>query len=152
MYFYGLSSNNSVYLCDNVEFLISVTMRRLTYILLIFIAVFCMASCGNSSNEKGDGYRIVFVTKDGSKEVEKIEAQNDTDAVRQFTQKVSTIVFSNLDKEEPPFEDAYVLSPDGDKLNKNEELLKAAIGDIESMADEMKQLSDSLQAELEKIN
>lgn len=121
-------------------------MKYLSYILIISLAVFSMAGCGCSGNEKGDGYRIVYVSKDGSKNVEKIEALNDTDAVKQFSKKVSSLVFKNLDKDEPPYEDVYVLSPDGEKLNKNKDLMKAAVGDINQMKKELDDMSGNMEA------
>ena len=121
-------------------------MKNVFYFFVLFLAVSCMAGCGGSNNgQGGDGYRIVYISNDGSEKSEKIEAANDTDAVKQFTQKVMAMAMSNLDKKEPPYKGMYVISPSGDTLNKNDELLNAATGlNLGKMADEAESLSGKL--------
>lgn len=124
-------------------------MRNLSYIIILFLAIFGLAACGGSANKQGgDGYRIVYVSKDGSKEVEKIEAQNDTDAVRQYTKRVAELAFSNLGQKEFPYKEIQILSPSGENLNKNEEVMRAAVGDLERIADEAESMSEKFNGAL----
>lgn len=132
-------------------------MKNLFRIFILLVAVIGMSGCGQPGNERtdgqgaiqetkqNDGYRIVYINNDGTEEIEKIEAQNDTDAVRQYTKKVTSIVFKNLDKEDPPYKDIFVLSPSGEKLNKNKSLMNAAAGNIKKMADEADDMSRKLE-------
>lgn len=132
-------------------------MKNLSRIFILLVAVIGMSGCGPSGNEQtdgqaniqetkqNDGYRIVYINNDGTEEIEKIEALNDTDAVRQYTKKVTSIVFKNLDKEDPPYKEISVLSPSGEELNKNKALMKAAAGNIKKMADEADDMSRKLE-------
>ena len=119
-------------------------MKFIYHIFALLVAGIILSGCGGSGYGKSDSYRIVYVSKDGSKEIEKIEAKNDTDAVKQFTQKVAAIAFSNLDKEEFPYQDVMVLSPSGEVLNKNKDLMNAVTGNLEEMANKMDEMSNKL--------
>lgn len=83
-----------------------------------------MVSC----NEKPRNYRFVKVMPDGKEEVEKFEASDDTVAIKEYFGRMEKIIVANLEKQaKPEFEAMYVISPDGDTLNMNEELMKKAL-------------------------
>ena len=97
-----------------------------------FIAiVVAVAACGcllTSCNEKPKSYRFVKVMNDGQEQVENITAQNDTDALKQYLSTMEKIILENIGKtDEQPFKAMFVISPDGDTLNTNNELLEAAM-------------------------
>lgn len=132
-------------------------MKNLFSIFILLLAVFGTAGCGQSGsgqtddqeNKQNDGYRIVYIKADGTEDVEKIVAENDTDAVKQFTDKVTAIAMKSIDEKEPPFKKVVVLSPVGDTLNKNDELIKAATGvDFEKMAKEVDSMVKSLDEQI----
>ena len=92
-----------------------------SFILVAAVCCGCIVSC----NEKPKNYRFVKVMT-GSEEVnEDISAVNDTDALKQYFDRMEKVIIENLDKPEPKIESMYVISPDGDTLNTNEELLQA---------------------------
>ena len=99
-------------------------MKRIIFSVIV-AAVCC--SCLISCNEKPNRYRFVKVM-DGKEEVETIEAKNDTDALKQYFNLMEKIVVANLDGS--PYEAMYVISPDGDTLNTDEELMKAVFEDM----------------------
>ena len=99
----------------------SCKMKKIIYALLLAVGCCGVFSC----NEKPKSYRFVKVTADGKEEVENIEAKNDTDALNQYFSLLEKTIIANIDKAESPYEKMFVLSPDGDTLNTNEELLKA---------------------------
>lgn len=116
-------------------------MKHLIHILALFVALSVLAGC----NKQSEGYRMVYVSEDGSKKVEKIEAANDTDAVKQYKKIAASIIFGSLGKdEEIPYKDVYVLSPSGEKLNHNKELMKASAGDVEKMKKELDKATDAM--------
>jgi hypothetical protein len=88
----------------------------------IVLAALC---CGMfSCNEKPpQNYKIVKVLNDGKEEVEELVAPNDTVALNMYLDKLGKIIVENMDKEEAPFKKMFILSPKGDTLNTNEELL-----------------------------
>ena len=101
-------------------------MKRIIPILLI--AALC---CGVlSCNEKPKSYRFVKVTNDGKEEVENIQATNDTIALNMYFERMEKIIVANLGKSEEPFKAMYVISPDGDTLNTNEELIEAVMKNV----------------------
>ena len=98
-----------------------------------FIAIIvAVATCGcllTGCNEKPKSYRFVKVMNDGQEQVENISATNDTDALKQYLNAMEKIILENIGKpaEEQPFKAMFVISPDGDTLNTNNELLEAAM-------------------------
>ena len=95
-------------------------MRRIIPILITAAVVSGLWSC----NEKPRHYKFVKRTMDNTEQVETFEAKNDTDALNTFIDRMSAIVVENLNKNAEPFKDMYVISPEGDTLNKNKELLE----------------------------
>lgn len=99
--------------------------------LALLLAVVC---CGVfSCNEKPKSYRFVKVTNDGKEEIENIEAKNDTDALNLYFDRMEKIIVENIGKETQPFKSMYVVSPDGDTLNTNKELLEAISKSLPTM-------------------
>ena len=98
-----------------------------------FIAIIiAVAACGcllTGCNEKPKSYRFVKVMNDGQEQVENISATNDTDALKQYLNAMEKVILENIGKpaEEQPFKAMFVISPDGDTLNTNNELLEAAM-------------------------
>ena len=92
----------------------------------ILVAALC---CGMfSCNEKlPQNYKIVKVLNDGKEEVEELQAANDTVALNMYLDKLGKIIVENMDKEEAPFQRMFILSPKGDTLNTNEELLNTVM-------------------------
>ena len=90
----------------------------------------CVISC----NEKPKSYKFVKIVDDGKEEVEDIEAKNDTDALKQYFDRMEKIIVANIGKQEEPFKAMYVISPDGDTLNTNEQLLEAVAKTLPVMA------------------
>lgn len=119
-------------------------MKKIVYALLV--AVVC---CGAfSCNEKPKSYRFVKVTADGKEEVENIQATNDTDALNLYFDKMEKIIVEVIQKQEQPYESMYVISPDGDTLNTNKELLEAVSKSLPTMVNmpvETKLSSDTVQ-------
>lgn len=96
----------------------------------IFSLILGAVCCGFivSCNEKPNHYRFVKVMN-GKEDVDTIEAKNDTDALKQYFSLMEKIVVANLDGG-TPYEAMYIISPDGDTLNTNEELTKAVFKDM----------------------
>ena len=69
-------------------------------------------------------YKFVMVRQDGSELVEDLKAKNDTDALTLYIERMEKTVVANIDKDVPPYKEMFVVSPEGDTLNTNEELLK----------------------------
>lgn len=104
-------------------------MRKLLSVLMV-AAVCC--GCLSSCNVKPKSYRFVMKAKDGSEKVEDIKAKNDTDALNQYLDRMSQVIVESLEKKEPAFESMYVISPDGDTLNTDKELLEAVSNNFKS--------------------
>ena len=119
-------------------------MKKFLYVLLLAVVCCGVFSC----NEKPKSYRFVKITADGKEEVENIEAKNDTDALNLYLGRVEKIIIANLEKGEQPFKAMYVISPDGDTLNTNEELLKAVSASFPVMHPDSKTGQESLKFEL----
>ena len=92
---------------------------------MIVAAVCCC--CLISCNEKPKNYKFVKVAVDGKEEVEEITAVNDTDAVKQFFGRMEKILVENIEKGKAPYKSMFVISPEGDTLNKDEALMEAAM-------------------------
>ena len=96
----------------------------------ILISIVLAACCGIllSCNEKPKHYKFVMLTNDGKEEVEQLDAKNDTDALNIYLKRMEEILVKSIEKqEESPYKSMYVISPDGDTLNTNEELLNAVV-------------------------
>ena len=99
-------------------------MKRFIFSIIVgAVCCGCMVSC----NEKPNRYRFVKVS-DGKEEVETIEAKNDTDALKQYFGLMEKIIVAH--SEGSPYEAMYVISPNGDTLNTDEELMKAVFQDM----------------------
>ena len=104
-------------------------MKKIVFALLLAVVCCGVFSC----NEKPKSYRFVKVTADGKEEVEKIEAKNDTDALNLYFDKMEKIIMANLEKQEQPYQSMYVISPDGDTLNTDKELIEAISKSLPTM-------------------
>ena len=80
----------------------------------------CMISC----NEKPKNYKFVKRAMDGTEQVEEFQAKNDTDELNIYLDRMAAAVIENLDSPQPKFDKMFVISPDGDTLNTNQELLE----------------------------
>ena len=105
-------------------------MKKIVSALLLTVVCCCVISC----NEKPKSYNFVKVANDGKEEVEKIEAKNDTDALKLYFDRLEKIIVANIDKPQDAYKAMYIISPDGDTLNTNPELLEAVANTLPSMA------------------
>ena len=96
-------------------------MKKILFVLLLAVVCCGVFSC----NEKPKSYRFVKVTTEGKEEVENIEAKNDTDALNQYFNLMEKTLIANIEKAQAPYKEMFVISPEGDTLNTNQELLKA---------------------------
>ena len=115
-------------------------MKKIIPILIAAIALSCLWSC----NEKPKSYRFVKKMKDGTEQVEKIEAKNDTDALNLYLDRMSAAIMENLGQKEEPYEAMFVVSPEGDTLNTNEELLKVVMDRVEASQPKKPQVGDTV--------
>jgi hypothetical protein len=100
-------------------------MRR--FILISILTAVC-CGCLVSCNEKPKHYRFVKVTTDGKEEVEQLDAADDTVALNLYMKKMEEILVNSIGKqEESPYKAMFIISPNGDTLNTNEELLKKVV-------------------------
>ena len=100
-------------------------MKR--FILISLVAAVC-CGCFTSCNEKPKHYRFVKVTTDGKEVVEQMEAKDDTVALNMYMKKMEEILVNSIGKEEEsPYKAMFIISPNGDTLNTNEELLKKVV-------------------------
>ena len=95
-------------------------MKRIIPALIIAFTLANLSSC----NEKPKSDQFVMRAKDGTEKVEKIAAKNDTDALNMYLDRMSAVIVASIEKKEPPFEAMFVISPEGDTLNTNKELLE----------------------------
>jgi len=98
-------------------------MKKLLPIAILSLVLGCLASC----NEKPRSYVIVTNMTDGQQKTEQLTAKNDTDALNQYLERMSAVIVENIGKEVSPIKDMFVISPDGDTLNTNEELLEHVV-------------------------
>ena len=97
-------------------------MRKI--IPAVIIALSMLGSC----NEKPKHYSFVQNMSDGKQVVEEIDAQNDTVALKMFLDRMSKVIIANMentDSTSAQIESMFVISPDGDTLNTNQELIQA---------------------------
>lgn len=100
-------------------------MKR--FIVISLVAAVC-CGCFTSCNEKPRHYRFVKVTTDGKEEVEDVDARDDTVALNMYLKRMEEILVNSIGKDkESPFKAMFIISPDGDTLNTNEELLKKVV-------------------------
>ena len=78
--------------------------------------------------ETQDTTSLSKVTNDGQELVEEIKAKNDTDALKLYLDRMEKILVENMDKpDQQQYKVMYVISPDGDTLNTNEQLLQSIV-------------------------
>ena len=106
-------------------------MKKIVYGLLLAVVCCGVFSC----NEKPKSYKFVKVTTDGKEEVESIEAKNDTDALNLYFNKMEKVIMENIEKQEQPYQAMFVISPDGDTLNTDKELLDAISKSLPTMVE-----------------
>ena len=106
-------------------------MKKILSIVMVALMCCLVFSC----NEKPKSYRFVKVTTDGKEEVENIAAKNDTDALKQYFVRMEKILIENIGNPDPDITAMYVISPDGDTLNTDPELLKAFTKDLPTMGE-----------------
>ena len=101
-------------------------MRKLlSAILLAAVCCGCLVSC---SNELPKQYKFVKVLPGGTEEVEEMTASSDTAALKMYLDRMEKILVESLDQgKSQPYEMMFIISPDGDTLNTNEELLRAIV-------------------------
>lgn len=95
-------------------------------ILAILLAAACAIGL-MSCNDKPKNYRFVKVAVDGAEQVEDITAVNDTDALKQYFNRMEKIIVENISKQQEPFKAMYVISPSGDTLNTDKALLESVM-------------------------
>lgn len=100
-------------------------MKKILSILLVAVVCCCVLSC----NEKPKSYKFVTLGKDGKEKVEEFSAKNNTEALKLYFDRMEKVIMANLGKE-PDYEAMYVISPDGDTLNTDEELLQKVSQDL----------------------
>lgn len=106
-------------------------MKKILSIVMVALLC-CVAFSCNEKPAKLQEYKFVKVTTSGE-QVETFEAKNDTDALKQYFKRMEKIIIENLDKQDSGIEAMYVISPEGDTLNTNMELLDAVTKDLPTM-------------------
>ena len=100
-------------------------MRKSFFPLIVaVIALLCLASC----NKVPRHYQMVQNMSDGKQVVDTFDAENDTVALNMYLDRMSNIIIQNMNKNDSTaakIESMYVLSPEGDTLNTNPELMDA---------------------------
>ena len=98
-------------------------MRRLFPLLAAVIAMSWLTSC----NEKPRHYQMVENMANGQQVIEKFDAANDTVALNLYLDRMTKVIMANMTdstSQAPAVESMYVISPDGDTLNTNDELMR----------------------------
>lgn len=110
-------------------------MNKILSLVLLAVMCCCVVSCNEKpKKEQVYTYKFVKVTKGGD-EAKEFEAKNDTDALNQYFKMMEKVIIANLDKEDSGIEAMYVISPDGDTLNTDNELLQAVMKEVPAMQD-----------------
>ena len=105
-------------------------MKKILFILMAAIVCCSVISC----NEKPKQYKFVKVMNDGKEQVEELDAKNDTDALKQYIIRMEKILTTSIAKgEEPDFKVMFIVSPEGDTLNTNKDLLEAVASGLPQM-------------------
>ncbi len=98
-------------------------MKRIIPAIITGAALLLLFSC----NEKPRHYSFIQNMSDGQQIVENIDAKNDTDALNMYIDRMSKVIVENMNKTDstagPQIVSMYVVSPDGDTLNTNKELM-----------------------------
>ena len=96
-------------------------MRRILPLVVTVLALACLASC----NKKPRHYQMVQNMTDGQQIVERFDAENDTVALSQYLDRMAKVIMENMNDtaQAPKIESMFVISPDGDTLNTNKELM-----------------------------
>lgn len=105
-------------------------MKKILSIVMVALMCCLVFSC----NEKPQHYKFVKVTASGE-QVENLDAKNDTDALKQYFVRMEKILIENIGNPDPDITAMYVISPDGDTLNTDPELLKAFTKDLPTMGE-----------------
>ena len=110
-------------------------MKKIVSALLLAVMCCGMFSCTEKTQkvkeeESTKSYKFVKVGADDKESVEEITAKNDTDALNQYFALMERIIIENIGKEEEPYKVMYIISPEGDTLNTNQELLQAVTKDV----------------------
>ncbi len=104
--------------------------RFLTALMVAVVCCGCLISC----NEKPRSYKMVKVLQDGQEQVEEFQASNDTAALNEYIDRMSKVIASSIASgKEADFKEMFVISPEGDTLNTDEELLKAVSDGLPTM-------------------
>ena len=88
--------------------------------MMAAVVLCCLWSC----NEKPRHYKFVKRAMDGTEQVETIEAQNDTAALSLYIDRMSQVIVDNMNDNGKPFEAMFIISPEGDTLNTNKDMLE----------------------------
>ncbi len=111
-------------------------MKKIIPFLMLAVLCCGMISCNEKpakDKEKDSGdvelisYKIVKNLADGSQVTDKIEAKNDTDAVRKFIDLMTKDVVADSEKDSTTIKSMYIISPKGDTLNTNDQLIMNAV-------------------------
>ena len=110
-------------------------MNKILSFILLAAVCCCVVSCNEKpKKEQTKTYKFVKQMADGE-QAEDFEAVNDTDALNKYFARMEKIIIANIGKENAPIDAMYVISPEGDTLNKNEELLQAVMKDVPMLKD-----------------
>ena len=110
-------------------------MKKIVSALLLAVLCCGMFSCTEKAQktegeESTKSYKFVKVGTDDKESVEEFTAKNDTDALNQYFALMEKVIIDNIGKEDEPYKAMYVISPEGDTLNTNKELLEAVTKDV----------------------
>ena len=97
-------------------------MKRLIPALALAIVLCAVSSC----NEKPRHYTFVQNMSDGKQVVETLDAKNDTVALNMYVDRMSKVIveaMTDTAANKAQIESMYVISPEGDTLNTNKELM-----------------------------
>ena len=94
-------------------------MKRIIPALIITLTLTVLASC----NEKPRNYELIINTMDGKQKVEKLTAKDDTAALKLYLDRMTKSVLEETEKDTTSIQSMFIVSPDGDTLNTNQELL-----------------------------
>ncbi len=113
-------------------------MKRIISILLLPLIMVGLCCCVVSCNKKpkkeeaARTYKFVKILEDGE-QVDNFKAKNDTDALNRYFEMMEKVIIANLGKEDSGIKAMYVISPEGDTLNTNKELIEAVSDKLPSM-------------------
>ena len=100
-------------------------MRKRFFILVVtVIALSCLVSC----NKQPRHYQMVQNMSNGQQIVEQFDADNDTVALNKYLDHMANIIVANMNQNDSTaakIESMFVISPEGDTLNTNPELMHA---------------------------